>query len=75
MATNIHFLSRLMRLSWEIQRTKQCKRSKALTSAWAIFSNEDLTVFYLVKKLNHYKPVKQKALGQMALFNQLKPKP
>lgn len=62
-------LSRLMKMSWEIQRNKHNSRSKALTAAWAILSNEDVTVFYLTKRLNHDKPVKPKALHQIALFN------
>jgi len=61
-------LSRLMKLSWDIQRSKHNTRSKALTSAWAIVSNEDLTVFYLTKRLNHDRPIKDKALNQFALF-------
>jgi hypothetical protein len=68
MANNIKNLSRLMKLSWDIQRSKRKTRSKALQAAWAIFSNEDVTVFYLVTKLNHHRPVKQQALNQMGLF-------
>ena len=70
MATNIKRLSRLMKISWDIQRSKNKTRSKALQAAWAIFSNEDITVYYLVTKLNHHRPVKEKAINQMALFNQ-----
>ncbi len=66
---NTKFLSRLMKMSWEIQRSKRNSRSKALTAAWAILSNEDVTVFYLTKRLNHDRPVKAKTLGQMGLFN------
>ncbi len=61
-------LSRLMKLSWDIQRAKRNTRSKALTAAWAIIGNEDITVFYLTRRLNHYKPVKHTALQQMGLF-------
>ncbi len=61
-------LSRLMKMSWTIQKAKKSTRSKALQSAWAIFNNEDITVFYLTQKLNHQKPVKEKALNQMGLF-------
>lgn len=61
-------LSRLMKMSWTIQKTKRSTRSKSLTAAWAIFSNEDITVFYLTQKLNHHKPVKHAALNQMGLF-------
>lgn len=43
--------SRLMRLSWEIQkRRKKYNRSKSLLSAWAIYLNEDITVYYLMRK-------------------------
>ena len=66
---NISRLSRLMKMSWEIQRSKRNTRSKALQAAWAIFSNEDVTVFYLTRKLNHNHPVKPKALNQFSLFN------
>lgn len=45
-----HKLSRLMYLSWEIQRKKNHSRSKALLAAWAILLNEDITIYYLVKK-------------------------
>ena len=43
-------LSYLMVLSWEIQRKKKSTRSKALQAAWAITLNEDITVYYLVKR-------------------------
>lgn len=65
---NNNQLSRLMKMSWAIQKAKRSTRSKALQSAWAIFSNEDITVFYLTQKLNHRKPVKDKALNQFGLF-------
>lgn len=42
-----------MRLSWEIQRRKKCSRSKALLSSWAIVLNEDITIYYLVKRHSH----------------------
>ncbi len=60
-------LSRLMHISWDIQRGKKRTRSKSLQQAWAIFGNEDITVQYLTKKLNHQKPVKPKAVGQYAI--------
>lgn len=65
---NSNKLSRLMKLSWDIQRTKRHSRSKSLTAAWAIIGNEDITVFYLTRRLNHHKPVKHTALQQMGLF-------
>jgi hypothetical protein len=46
-------LSKLMYLSWEIQKKKKCTRSKSLLSAWAITQNEDITVYYLVRKHSH----------------------
>lgn len=46
-------LSRLMRMSWEIQRKKCSTRSKALQAAWAICQNEDITIYYLVKRHSH----------------------
>lgn len=61
-------LSRLMRLSWDIQKGKRGTRSKALKAAWAIISNEDITVHYLVRKLNRNKPVPETVTNQMGLF-------
>lgn len=52
MKTN-NILSRLMKMSWEIQRTKKVNRSKALLSAWVIVQNADLTVFYLVERYSN----------------------
>ncbi len=57
-----------MKLSWDIQRTRQYTRSKALLSAWAILLNEDTTIQYLTQRLNHYRPLKKDVRGQMALF-------
>lgn len=69
MSSNMkHRLSRLMRMSWDIQNRKHSTRSKALTAAWAIVSNEETTVFYLVRKLNHHKPVPERVTNQMGLF-------
>lgn len=65
---NTRNLSRLMKMSWDIQRSKSRTRAQALRAAWAIFSNEDVSVFYLVKKLNHHKEVSRKALHQISLF-------
>lgn len=67
--THTNKLSRLMKMSWEIQRNKRNTRSRSLQAAWAIFSNENVTVYYLIKKLNHDRPVTQKALNQITLFN------
>ena len=46
-------LSRLMQMSWELQRRKHYNRSKALQAAWAICQNEDITIYYLVKRHSH----------------------
>jgi hypothetical protein len=71
MNSNTKRLSRLMKVSWDIQRSKRNKtRSKALQAAWAIISNEDITVFYLVRRLNHHKPVADRTLNQFSLFTQ-----
>ena len=64
-------LSRLMKLSWRIQKTKRITRAKALQSAWAIFSNEDITIQYLTLKLNHHKPTKGNTHNQFSLFNKI----
>jgi len=61
-------LSRLMRISWDIQRSKRKTRSTSLRAAWAIFSNEDITIQYLTRRLNHNKPVPQKTIEQYGLF-------
>ncbi|MDQ0107475.1 hypothetical protein J2T02_002594 [Chitinophaga terrae (ex Kim and Jung 2007)] len=43
-------LSQLMYLSWEIQRSRKCSRSRALLSAWIIKANEEIMIYHLVKK-------------------------
>ncbi len=63
-------LSRLMKLSWDIQRNKRYNRSKALTSAWAILLNEDITIHYLILRYNRNKRVNNRVRSQMSLFNQ-----
>jgi hypothetical protein len=68
MATRTEKLARLMTISWAIQRKKRSTRAKALTQAWAIVGNEDITVSYLVQKLNHNKPVKPMVRTQFSLF-------
>jgi hypothetical protein len=45
-----HQLSSLMRLSWKIQFTKKTTRSKSLASAWVIYQQADIMVYYLIKK-------------------------
>jgi hypothetical protein len=43
-------LSKLMHLSWEVQRRKRVTRAKALRAAWAILLNEDIAVYHLVRR-------------------------
>jgi hypothetical protein len=50
---NTQQLSKLMFLSWEIQRKRNISRTKALFSAWAILQNEDIAVFHLTRKFSH----------------------
>jgi len=71
MATQRERLSRLMKISWDIQRRRKYNtRSRALTAAWAILLNEEVTVHYLTRKLNHDKPLKWHTEHQFALFRQ-----
>jgi len=67
MAQTLH-RSRIMRISWDIQKNKKQTRSKSLSSAWTIFNNEDITVKYLSLKLNRNIPLKPKALNQISIF-------
>lgn len=69
MNNKMHRLSRLMKMSWDIQKQKHSTRSKALSAAWAIVSNEDITVYYLVKKLAGRRPISSQEAGQFSLFN------
>jgi len=62
-------LSRLMRMSWEIQRRRKSSRSKSLRSAWAIFLNEDITVYHLVKKHSPERYSNRVEAGHLTLFN------
>ena len=66
---NTNFLSRLMKMSWDIQRSKHNSRSNALRAAWAIVTNEDVTIYYLTQKLNRNRPISGRALNQISLFN------
>ena len=63
-----HKLSRLMYMSWEIQRKKRYNRSRWLYSAWAIFLNEDIAVFHLVRKHGTERGNKQMNLNSLSLF-------
>jgi len=63
-------LRNIMIISWEIQRKKKCIRSKALQSAWAITQNEDITIYYLVKKHSHEKYPNKVKPHELSLFQQ-----
>lgn len=63
-------LSKLMYLSWEIERKKHCTRSKALQSAWAITQNEDINIYYLFKRHSHEKYRNKVQPQELTLFNQ-----
>jgi len=62
-------LSYLMLLSWEIQRKKKRTRSKALQAAWAITLNEDITIYYLVKRHSHDKYPNRIQSEHLTLFH------
>ena len=75
-------LARLMRLSWEIQnkkshylkqKQKRAKgrrsiRSLALEAAWSIMQNEEITVYYLVKRYSHDKYPNKVQTNNISLF-------
>jgi len=63
-------LSYLMKLSWEIQRKKRSTRSKALRAAWAITLNEDVTIYYLVKRYSNVNHANKVQPNSLALFSQ-----
>ena len=57
-----------MFLSWEIQRKKKCSRSKSMLAAWVIVLNEDITIYYLVKKHSHEHHRNKVQAGNLTLF-------
>jgi hypothetical protein len=61
--------SRLMRISWQIQKRRNSTRSKSLISAWAIFLNEDITVHHLVRKHSHERYANKTDTYNLSLFN------
>jgi hypothetical protein len=63
-----HSLSRLMYLSWEIQRKKKFTRSRSMSAAWAIYLTEDITVYHLVKKHSHHRYENKTASESLTLF-------
>jgi hypothetical protein len=62
-------LSRLMRMSWEIQRRRKTNRSKSLLAAWSIYLDEDITVYHLTRKHSHEKYANKVDAGHLTLFN------
>jgi hypothetical protein len=62
-------LSYLMQLSWEIQKKKHHSRSKALQAPWAITQNEDITIYYLVKRHSHQRYPNKVEAQHLSLFN------
>ncbi len=62
-------LSYLMVLSWEIQRKKKKSRSKALQAAWVITLNEDIAMYYLVKRHSNRTAPNKIQAGELALFS------
>ena len=60
-----------MRLSWEIQKQKKRNRSKALLAAWAIFLNEDITVYHLTRKHSHERYANKTQPEHLTLFSHL----
>jgi hypothetical protein len=62
-------LSKLMRLSWEVQKRRKSSRSKSLLAAWAIFLNEDITVYWLVQKHSTINRRDRVPTGNLTLFN------
>ena len=62
-------LSYLMQLSWEVQRKKGITRSRALLAAWAITQNEDITIYYLVKRHSHNHYTNKVQAKELALFH------
>lgn len=63
-------LSYLMRLSWEVQRTKKFDRARSLRSAWAIMLTEDITTFHLTRKYRSERDQGKVNVQELSLFNQ-----
>lgn len=60
--------SKLMRLSWQIQKRRKSTRSKSLFAAWAIVLNEDVTVWHLAEKHSKGRHVKPNTIQRLSLF-------
>jgi len=61
--------SRLMSMSWEIQKRRKGNRAKSLTAAWAIFLNEDIAVYHLIRKHSHQRYTNKVQADHLTLFN------
>ena len=61
-------LSRLMLLSWELQRRKKWDRSRSLRSAWTIYQSEEVTVYYLLRRHSHDHYVNKVYPSELTLF-------
>jgi hypothetical protein len=62
-------LSKLMRISWQIQYRRKSSRSKSLMAAWAIFLNDDIMVHHLVKKHSHERYANKVDASTLTLFS------
>jgi hypothetical protein len=60
--------TRVMYLSWEIQRKRKLTRSKSLKDAWSITQNEAITIYYLVKKHSHNNYPNKVVPSSLSLF-------
>jgi len=61
-------LSYLMQLSWEVQRKKHISRARSLQAAWAIILNEDVTIYYLVKRHSNRNASNKIEARELTLF-------
>lgn len=51
--------------------TSRCIRSYALEAAWSIFLNEDINIYYLVKRPSHEKHPTKAQPQNLELFQHL----
>jgi hypothetical protein len=59
-----------MKLSWDIQKKKQTlTRAKALSTAWAILNNEEITLRYMARYVSHKRNFGLQIYNQLGLFN------
>jgi hypothetical protein len=70
MTTQTTRLSTFMKLSWDIQKRKEkLNRSKALQAAWAILNNEEITLRYMARYVQHNRHFGIQLFNQLGLFN------